>query len=221
MLLGEYGSIILFINSVASGRSDIFADSGSQPIRNGYSLVYNSGYAGIWQSSLTTEPGVILNRDPLFVNSTNNFALQSGSPAIVAGAALTNVAANDTGSGTSLVVNDAGMFQDGYTGVINADWIRIGSANAVQISSINYSTNTITLANSVGRSPGDPVYLYKDSNGTIVLFGAAPDIGAFPYVLLLPRLRRTSRPFLSDVLAVLDKQESASPPVHSRARESW
>ena len=195
--IGSTGGVWLnniLYNSVISGWSDIAYDRGSGPVRNGYSLVYNSGYSGTWQSSLTTEPGAILNHDPLFVNPSNDFALQSGSPAIGAGGALTKVASVDTGSGTSLAVNDAGVFQDGYTGVINADWIRIGTANTVQIAAINYSTNMITLATGVSRSPGDPVYLYKDSNGGIVLFGSAPDIGAFRYVTVAPPTNLTAYP---------------------------
>jgi hypothetical protein len=124
--------------------------------------------------------GNIVNRDPLFIDPTANLHLQPGSPAGGAGTYLTTVAVGDSGSGTSLIVNDAGFFQDG-SGTVNADWIRVGAANTVQISSIDYSTNTITLTSGISRSAGDPVYLYKDSNGRIVLFGTAPDMGAYPY----------------------------------------
>ncbi|HYK87915.1 MAG TPA: hypothetical protein VE398_04050, partial [Acidobacteriota bacterium] len=71
-------------------------------------------------------------------------------------------------------------FSDGK-GTVDADWIRVGASSTVKIASIDYATNTITLANSISRSAGDPVYLYKDSNGRVVLFGDAPDIGAHPY----------------------------------------
>jgi hypothetical protein len=79
-----------------------------------------------------------------------------------------------------LIVNDAGFFQDG-AGVVNADWIRVGARAIAQISTVDYASNTITLTEAISRSPGDPVYLYKDSNGRIVLFGSAPDIGAYQY----------------------------------------
>jgi hypothetical protein len=127
-------------------------------------------------------PGNLVT-NPLFIGyALNDFHLQAGSPAIGAGRNLTTVAASDTGVGTSLIVNDAGFFQDGYglTGV-QADWIRVGPTTTVQIASINYSANTITLANAISRSPGDPVYLYKNSSGKQVLYGSAPDIGAYPF----------------------------------------
>lgn len=127
-----------------------------------------------------TDPGNIKNRDPLFVDPTANLHLQVGSPARGAGTWLTTVARTDTGWGTSLVVNDAGFFQDG-AGIVNADWIRVGATNTVQISSVNYTTNTINLANGISRSVGDPVYLYKDSNGKVVLLGSNPDMGAYQY----------------------------------------
>jgi hypothetical protein len=112
--------------------------------------------------------------------------LQAGSPAKDAGGALTIVAVADTGSGTSLVVSDAGYFQDGTyapTGTIFADWIAVGTVgNIVSISSINYSTNTITLANSITRKDNDPVWLYKKSDGARVLYGTAPDAGAYEVI---------------------------------------
>ena len=97
------------------------------------------------------------------------------------------MAAGDSGSGTSLVVNDAAFFSDGYglTGV-QPDWIRVGASTTVQIASINYDTNIITLANSINRSVGDPVYLYKDSDGTVVLTDSLPNIGAYGLPSLPP-----------------------------------
>ena len=119
--------------------------------------------------------------NPLFVSySANNFALSSSSPARMAGTNLTTVASGDSGSGTSLVVSDVSFFQAG-SGIVQPDWIRIGASTTVQIASINYSTNTITLANSVSRSAGNPVYLYKNSTGTVVLLNATPDMGANQY----------------------------------------
>ena len=62
------------------------------------------------------------------------------------------------------------------------DWIAIGTVtNTVQISSVNYSTNTITLASPVTWNNGDPIWLYKKSDGFVVLVGAAPDYGASEY----------------------------------------
>ena len=130
--------------------------------------------------------------NPLFVNASTtppadktdstlpNLALQSGSPAINAGGALTTVDVADTGTGTSLLVTDATYFQDGSLappGTVQADWIAVGTvANIVQIASI--SGNTITLANSIARNDNDAIWLYKKSDGVRVLYGTAPDAGA-------------------------------------------
>jgi len=98
---------------------------------------------------------------------------------------LTTVAATDPGSGTTLVVADSLFFQDGSyapPGTVQADWIAVGTVtNTVQISSINHSTNTITLANSISRKSGDSVWLFKKSDGVRVLYGSAPDAGAYEY----------------------------------------
>ena len=70
---------------------------------------------------------------------------------------------------------------------VNADWIAIGTvSNVVQISSINYSTNTITLASAMTWSNNDSVWLYKNSSGEQVLYGSAPDQGAHEYEAAVP-----------------------------------
>jgi hypothetical protein len=43
---------------------------------------------------------------------------------------------------------------------------------------INYSTNTITLASPMTWAAGAPIWLYSKSDGVRILYGAAPDIGA-------------------------------------------
>jgi len=136
--------------------------------------------------------------NPLFVNyvspanPSNDYHLQAGSPAIAAGTYLTTVASGDSGSGTSLVVNDASYFQDGY-GLSNAystvypDCIAVGTAsNHVCVTAVNYATNTLTLASSISRSAGQGVYLLSKSDGVQVLTGSAPDMGAYPYVGSIP-----------------------------------
>jgi hypothetical protein len=129
--------------------------------------------------SFTDDPGNKV-ADPLFANYANNdFGLLPGSPALAAGTYLTTVASSDSGSGTSLVVNDAGFFQDG-SGIpgVSADCIAITTvANHVCITAVNYQTKTLTLASSTTRSAGDPVWLYSDSTGRTVLIGIAPNIG--------------------------------------------
>lgn len=137
--------------------------------------------------------------DPEFVNpdltsptslTLPNLNLQATSSAINTGTHLTTVHSSDTGSGTTLKVVDALYFQDGTwgsdltrtAGTMVADWIAVGTVgNIVQISSIDYTTNTITLANGITRSNGQSIWLYKNSNGKRVLYGSAPDKGAHEY----------------------------------------
>ena len=135
--------------------------------------------------------------DPKFV-STNisdqtsetvpDLSLQSSSGAIDNGTYLTTVHADDTSSGTSLILTDALYFQDGTWGSslssIAADYICVGAtvaaAECMQISAINYATNTLTVADFT-REDGDLVWLQKDSDGDLVLYGSAPDQGAHEF----------------------------------------
>ena len=89
-------------------------------------------------------------------------------------------------SSTTLVVDDAGYFQDGTAGSDLArgvtffpDWIAIGTVNnVVQISGIDYTTNTVTLASPANWNDHDRVWLYKKSDGTVVLKCLNPDFAA-------------------------------------------
>lgn len=123
--------------------------------------------------------------DPLLVNyAANDFHLQVGSAALATGSYLTT--ANGSGnSSTSLVVSDAGFFQDGLglnAAGVQADCISVTTvSNHVCITAVNHSTNTLTLANPISWASGDPVYLYSKSDGEQVLTGGAPDLGAYPY----------------------------------------
>ncbi len=124
----------------------------------------------------------ILQVDPCFVDyDAGDYELDVSSALVDAGIPLTNVDASDSGTGTTLKVDDARFFSDGM-GVpgVDPDWIAVGTVgNVVQIVSVDYDTATITLAGSIARSLDDPVWLYKLSDGTVVLFGPAPDLGAF------------------------------------------
>ena len=149
-----------------------------------------------WGSSPGT--GFTGSGDPLFVNpdvtspasiaTLPNLTLQSNSPARDGGVHLTTTVGSGSRS-TTLVVADAQYFQDGSWGSDLArgithfpDWIAIGSVNnVVQISSINYDANTITLASPMTWSHGASIWLYKKSDGTLVLYGSAPDFGAAEY----------------------------------------
>lgn len=91
-----------------------------------------------------------------------------GSPAIDAGAFLTEVRSR-SGSGITLVVEDAGWFSDGFD-ISTGDTIVIGASTAV-IAKIDYDSNTITLRKPVSWRRGDRV--------SLPYYGERPDIGAF------------------------------------------
>jgi hypothetical protein len=152
-------------------------------LKNG--LLYFPGSTITASGNLSTcvaSGNCLINQDPLFTNqAAGDYTLQNGSPGLDSGIAPTTVAAGDSGFGTSLVVNDAYAFQDAtWVDGIQADCVSVKTVgNHVCISSIDYTTNTITLASDPGaRSAGDAVWLYSDSAGRVVLKGTAPDRGA-------------------------------------------
>jgi len=109
----------------------------------------------------------------LFVHVTgHDYHLVAGSPAIDMGTPLTRT----VGSGsqkTTITVERASYFQDGYGGLVAADSIVVGSNPAVPIVSINDDANTITVAAPISWSAGDPV--------TLPYAGKAPDAGAYEF----------------------------------------
>ncbi|MGA7138850.1 MAG: hypothetical protein WBZ14_14330 [Terriglobales bacterium] len=158
--------------------------------------------------------GCSASGNPLFNNpSLSNpssttlpdLSLQSGSGVINGGTYLTT-ATNSGSSSTTLTVADALYFQDGtwgsalakatagLCGTMQADWIAIGTVtNVVQISAVSYGTysspaGTITLASPMTWSNGASIWLYRKSDGALVLAGAAPDYGASEYGGSVPPL---------------------------------
>ena len=169
--------------------------------------------------------------DPMFVNPDlsdprnpllPNLSLRSGSGAIDMGVHLTTVAASDQGTGP-MIVEDALYFQDGWGSVLSGvqpDWVAVGTQdNAVQIASIDYAANTITLAAHLERSPGDSVWLYKDSSGRVVLYGA-PDIGAYE---LLCEEESDACPDMMELLHIVRswREGSLSMPELMQAVSDW
>jgi hypothetical protein len=150
----------------------------------GNPTISNNSYDWYW----TTPNG----SDVTTVNTEPIFTLQSSSPAIDGGTYLTTTTGAGTNS-TNLVVADANYFQPGFGSgagggaAVQADWVAVGTvSNVAQISSINYTANTITLASPLAWSNGASVWLYKNSSGTQVLRGSAPDYGAHEYGGMLP-----------------------------------
>jgi hypothetical protein len=188
---GYFNELFYYPGSVSSWNAIATMGSSSSTFEASHNLAYCagscaslSGYqygSGHWLDDPTN-----LLTNPQFVSYSSsalgNLSLQSTSPAKGAGTNLTTAAGSGTNS-TTLVLADANFFQDG-SGILGVqpDCIRIGSSTTACIATgggqINYANNTVTLASPASWNNGDPVYLYKDSNGNVVLNGANPDIGA-------------------------------------------
>ncbi len=197
------------MTNVTSTSWCIYADA--TPVEN-HNLCYNLGGPGTWNGPTTATGNTyaasdIFNSDPLFTNGLTDLHLASGSPAIGAGGPLTTAVGAGTAS-TALTVGDAGFFSAiaGMPGNYSADWIRIGTSTTVQIASINYATNVITLASPETWANGASIYLYKDSSGNVVLPSGNPNLGAFPAVTPLS----TSNPLLSSYIPSMDTNCSHS-----------
>lgn len=111
--------------------------------------------------------------DPQFTDGTgvaghDNYTLRTGSPLRNAAAAITTAVGLGINQ-TALQVADAKRLFDGW-GVADADFIKIGTGAYVQIASIDYATNVVTL--SAPRTW---------SNGDAVVVKGTEDVGALPY----------------------------------------
>lgn len=179
---GTFLNNICYNTTATSWSPDYFSQGGAY---NG-NLAYNTDCTTscTWGAPYTSEAtySSLHNQNPLFANFPSSPVLMSGSPAEGAGVALTTVS---SGCGSSsLTVGDAHPFQPGWgpsNAPVSADWVRIGSSTIAQITSIDYTNNKLTFGTSVSCSTSDPVYLYKVTDGTVVLTGTKPDIGAYPY----------------------------------------
>jgi hypothetical protein len=114
-----------------------------------------------------------LQTDPGFVNTEEkDFHLKANSLMIDAGAFLTKT----TGSGnnsTTMEVDDAGWFTDGF-GIIPGDTIQVeGQTNYAVIRSVQYLTKTLTLDRAFSWEPGQGV--------SLKYCGEKPDIGAYEF----------------------------------------
>lgn len=171
---------------------------------SGFDIGFGANNAGVGQESVITNNWLSSNGDPKFVNpdmrdpmSTTlpNLSLQRSSGAIDGGTFLTTAVGTKALS-TVLTVRDALYFQDGTWGsdltrnvTLFPDWIAIGNIeNIVAIRSIDYASNTITLASPTSWPDGAPIWLYRKSDGTVVLRGSAPDFGANEFGTLAPPL---------------------------------
>ena len=110
--------------------------------------------------------------DPEFVDVGNeDYSLESTSPAIDAGSWLTSC--DGGGSGSTINVHESNYFFAGLPTLgVPGDNIFIGDDADLEIVSVDYDAETITVDQSISWSDGDAVSL--SSFG-----GSGPDIGAF------------------------------------------
>lgn len=159
-----YNNLIMFANETGD-------------YENFDSLIYFDQWANPWLDSLsyveTNYPDAFwdnIEQNPLFVDpSAKNFNLQETSPAVNAGAFLTTTTA--AGSSTNVIpVEDAYFFTDGF-GLVEGDYVRVGSNSAVKIMNLSYENNELHLNAKIDFSEGDSV--------SLDYLGSAPDIGAY------------------------------------------
>ena len=182
-----YGNIIknniYFDNTEYEIRQTIDSSQGVNSFVNN-NIVHSNGGSGI---SLNYDPMWEGNQayDPQFANvggvndyDNSNFdpqslQLRSQSPMIDAGAFLT--ATITGGNGTSILVEDASYFYDGW-GIPGeqGDLIQLeGQTETARITSIDYDNNRITVDRALSWNAQQGV--------SLAYHGSAPDIGAFEY----------------------------------------
>lgn len=188
--VSDYSSMInnLFYDAMTlSGVVGLYRASGCFQSHN---LYYDPDGTMTFSGAALNEVGAVKNMNPLVNNpAAGDFSLAAASPAINAGGPLTTIAAADTGNGATFVVNDLYFFQDGWGGGtangVQPDCIAVGTVSnmtCIVEGSANYVAGTVTISPAISRNAGDPVWLYKNSSGQQVLYGSAPDIGAYEYV---------------------------------------
>jgi hypothetical protein len=161
----------------------IIGDSGThysdQRVKNNLLYKNTDCAGGGGQTRIPDTSVVILTNNaiettaPGFVNEAAfDLHLAGGSRMIDAGAPLTATAA--AGSGTSLRVQDASYFFDGF-GIPGqgGDVIQLGAGQTAQVVAVDYGTNTLTLNQALTWSSGQGVSLQYAGN--------AMDMGAFEY----------------------------------------
>lgn len=113
----------------------------------------------VWTNAVDPDPaeGNGIEGNPGLINfaGQNYYITNTG---LAYGLSAPHTLANGSGSSsTVLVVDNALRFFDGM-GRVDGDWIKVGSG-AVQVSSINYATHTITLTTARSWSDNDEVWL--------------------------------------------------------------
>ncbi|MBT3222696.1 MAG: right-handed parallel beta-helix repeat-containing protein, partial [Proteobacteria bacterium] len=120
--------------------------------------------SGFDQQSTAGNP-MLLAAEP--ASQPETYAPQKSGPAFDSAVVLTTTVSS--GSAIEVVVVDSRFFTDGM-GVRDGDLIRVGKQPVVRITSIDHSTNKLTLESTITYDAGDPVNLDY--------VGEAPDVGA-------------------------------------------
>lgn len=187
--------------------NNILNDGGSSTNVAGW--LQNSGASSYTlatlQSSYSTYFYGNIQANPEFTSAgdavNGNFSLQSGSPAIAAGAHATTTTANGSVT-TTVPVADPYFFSDGRQ-VLPGDLIVVGSNPPVRITSISYSGATLTVGSSISFSSGANV----DRAG---YNGSAPDMGAFPYSSTTPSISSISSSSVNATTETITASTSAA-----------
>jgi hypothetical protein len=172
------------------GTSQNCFDTGTGIVNN-YNVQRDSANgSATWGSDYQSEStyATLKNLDPSFTNYPYQKTIASNSALIDKGGNLTTVT---SGCGTSsLVLADVRWFQPGWAGT-DPDTLAIGEtvegATIAQITRISYSdtastsSGNVTFDSAVSCTNGNKVWLYKKSDGVKVIYGSAPDIGAWEY----------------------------------------
>jgi len=161
-----------YLNSRYDSNTGVFTYGAAPPPGTGSPGDCDVGYISVYGGNKpnTGFPGCVTS-DPLFNGQPYDLTLSNSSPLKTAGRYTT--LANGAGvSSTTLIVDDAYMFQAGFGPSqfsFPGDKITVGGVNA-QIQSINYLTNTLTLTAPISWS-----------DNAEVRFRGWAQIGAMPY----------------------------------------
>ena len=186
-----YANYTKSLNNIAydtCGTSENCFDTGTGIVNN-YNVQRDSANgSATWGADYQSEStySTLKNLDPEFSNYPYDDTIPSDSAVVDVGGPLTTVSSGCNSS--TLTFADVRWFQPGWAGT-DGDTVKIGAtvagATEALITGVNYNANanipggTVTFGSSVSCTNNDSVWLYKDSDGTVVLAGTAPDVGSY------------------------------------------
>lgn len=183
------GTCTITYPSSEEWRNNIIGDAGDLAFKWKSTLysITDSGLAAnfaVFSGNKSGNPGFVFpSRDA----SVADFHLQTGSAAIEAGDFLTKT--TQACSGNIVHVLDSGYFTDGL-GIIAGDLIQFaGSTSLYSITSVDYATNTLTLASSA--------ICANNTGVSLPYFGSKPDIGVYEYQSIAQMLQQWFAPYNS------------------------